>query len=162
MLERSPAMDLIPQRPVEFSIRSSPAHLPVVRAAVEKMCEMLGFDSDMIGGIILSVDEALTNIIKHAYGGDNNRDIEVQLTPLGGEKPEALRISLIDSGIQADPEKIKSRNLDDVRPGGLGVHIMNQCMDVVRFEHRPEGGTRLTMIKNIAAPQSPEDKEVSS
>jgi anti-sigma regulatory factor (Ser/Thr protein kinase) len=154
-------MDLIPRRPLEFEIRSSPAHLPIVRAAIEKMCEMLGFDADAAGGVVLSVDEALTNIIKHAYGGNNDQVIQIELTPIGDPEPGSLRISLRDFGRQADPEKIKSRSLDDVRPGGLGVHIMNQCMDSVEFTPRPEGGTLLTMTKRIKPAEAPEKKEVS-
>ena len=148
-------MDLIPRRPLEFEIRSSPAHLPIVRAALEKMCEMLGFDADAAGGVVLSVDEALTNIIKHAYGGNHDQAIRVVLTPEGEPEPDSLRISLTDFGRQTDPEKIKSRSLDDVRPGGLGVHIMNECMDSVEFALRPEGGTRLTMTKQIRPAEVP-------
>ena len=55
-------MDLIPRKPIELHFCSSPAHLPVVRAAVEKMCDLLGMDSDATGGVVLSVDEASRRI----------------------------------------------------------------------------------------------------
>ena len=57
-------MSVPPGRPVELRVFSIPAHLPVVRGALEKMCELLGFDSEAIGNIILSVDEAMTNICR--------------------------------------------------------------------------------------------------
>ena len=142
-----------------MSIRSEPAHLPVVRAAVEEMCLMLGFDSKSAGAVVLSVDEALTNIIKHAYGDDSDKTIGIELAPVGGDKPDALKISLTDSGKRADPAKIKSRDLDDVRPGGLGVHIMTECMDTVEFSPRAEGGTLLTMVKSIPPPAEREGQD---
>ena len=47
--------------------------------------------------------------------------------------------------------------LDDVRPGGLGVHIIHSCMDTIEFQHPPEGGTRLRMVKRLdkGGPQGP-------
>lgn len=128
---------------------SSPAHLPVVRAAVEKMCELLGMDDDEAGGVVLSVDEAMTNIIKHAYKGDLSQLIDVVLTPVGEPDPNALRIRLSDRGEYVAPEDIQSRDLDDVRPGGLGVHIIAECMDEVTYSPRDGGGTVLIMVKNL-------------
>ena len=60
---------------IELRIFSLPAHLPPVRAAIEKVCEMIGFDATAIGKIVLSVDEALTNVIKHAYRGAGDQAI---------------------------------------------------------------------------------------
>ena len=142
-------MDLVPHQPVSMTISSEPAHLPIVRAAIEKMCRMLHFDAKDADGVVLSADEALTNIIKHAYRGNNDQKIEIELSPIGADNPTGLQIRLSDTGRRVDPEKIKSRDLDDVRPGGLGVHIMTECMDQVDFQQRDEGGTTLTMIKNI-------------
>lgn len=144
-------MKFLPDRPVKLSIYSSPACLPVVRAALEKMCELIGFDSETAGAVVLSADEGLTNIIKHAYDGAADQPIDVELTPFGAPAASGLRIRLRDFGRVVDPSQIKSRDLRDVRPGGLGVHIMNECMD--RIEYRPAegGGTLLTMVKNLPA-----------
>ena len=155
-------MDLVPRRPVKVSIRSSPAHLPIVRAALEKMCEMLGFDGKSAGAVVLSVDEALTNVIRHAYDGDNDQPIDVDLVPIGQDPPLGLKICLTDWGKQVDPSRIKSRDLDDVRPGGLGVHIITECMDQVQYTPRNEGGTVLAMIKNIPPADPQDSKEAAS
>ena len=87
---------LVPRNPVKVGILSSPSHLPVVRAALEKMCELLGFDHDSAGEVVLSVDEALTNIIKHAYDGAIDKPIDVKLIPTGQDKPTGLEIHLLD------------------------------------------------------------------
>jgi len=134
-------------KPVRIIIASSPAYLPVVRGAVEKMCQLLGFDDEGAGGVVLSVDEALTNIIKHAYNGAEDKPIDIDLAPLTEGAAGGIRISLRDYGPSVDPEKIRSRDLDDVRPGGLGVHIMCECMDKLEYRRAEGGGTVLTMMK---------------
>ena len=137
------------EKPLKLTISSSPTHLPIVRAALEKMCEKIGFDHDAIGKVILSADEALTNIIRHAYAGAEDRPIDIELTPLCDEASPGLRICIRDYGQHVDPSKIRSRDLADVRPGGLGVHIMTQCMDDVEYQAAEGGGTELTMTKAV-------------
>ena len=138
------------ERPIKMTIYSTPAHLPVVRAAVDKACHQAGFDDETAGAVVLSVDEALTNIIKHAYGGAGDQQIDVELRYVGSPA-EALQIRLRDYGPRVDPQQIKSRDLADVRPGGLGVHIISECMDGVEFEPGADCGTVLTMIKRLPA-----------
>lgn len=135
-----------PDSPIKLSIASTPAHLPVVRAAVKSVCKLMGFDEIARSDIVLAVDEALANVIKHAYQGANDKPIEITLRSVGGDKT-ALQIELRDWGRQVAPAAIKSRDLDDVRPGGLGVHIMSRCMDEVKYVHAPGGGTLLTLVK---------------
>jgi anti-sigma regulatory factor (Ser/Thr protein kinase) len=144
-------MNLPPDKSIQLRILSAPAYLPVVRAATERICELIGFDPDSRGGIILSLDEALTNIIRHAYQGADDQPIEIQLTPFARADSKGLRISLRDYGRVADPSEIKSRDLEDVRPGGLGVHIMNECMDKVEYHPAEGGGTLLTMVKTLGS-----------
>jgi len=147
-------MSAVPERPLRLEICSAPAHLPVVRAAVGKMCELLGFDEKTIGAIVLSVDEALTNIIRHAYDNMPDRKIEVELAPRVGDEV-ALKVVLRDYGRSVDRSQIKSRDLQDVRPGGLGVHIMTECMDSVEYEQANGKGTVLTMTKKVSSSKEP-------
>ena len=132
-----------------MSIVSVPAHLPVVRAAVERLCELMGFADEDRGGIVLAVDEALTNVIKHAYHGDDDKPIEIVLRPTESAGQAALSIEVRDWGDVAEPAQIKSRDLEDIRPGGLGVHIMSSCMDEVTYTPAPDAGTVLTMLKTL-------------
>ena len=60
-----------------------------------------------------------------------------------------VRIVLDDRAKQVDPATIRSRDLDDIRPGGLGVYLIREIMDDVQFEHRDGGGMRLTMSKRL-------------
>ncbi len=142
-------MSSFPEQPLRLSIASSPAYLPAVRAALERLCELLGFDEERRGEIVLAVDEALTNIIRHAYGGADDKPIEISFRRTGGPQGEALEIELRDWGRAPQPGQIQPRDLDDVRPGGLGVHIMKNCMDRVEYAPLPEGGTRLRMVRKL-------------
>jgi len=142
-------VNMAPNKPIRLTIFSTPCCLPVVRAALEKMCEMVGLDSRSAGGVVLSVDEALTNVIRHAYGGAWDKPIEIELSVIGDSAPAGLRVCLRDYGRAVDPSQIRSRDLSDVRPGGLGVHIMQQCMDCVEYRPAEGGGTILTMVKRI-------------
>lgn len=146
-------MNGISERPIKISISSAPSHLPIVRAAVEKACLQVGFDHEISGSIVLSVDEALTNIIRHAYKGADDKPIEIELSCCTAGDRDCLRICICDYGLSAEPETIKSRDLADVRPGGLGVHIINECMDCVEFAPGPSGGTILTMTKHLPVKQ---------
>jgi anti-sigma regulatory factor (Ser/Thr protein kinase) len=144
-------MSMIPNRTIRLTIFSAPCCLPVVRAALEKMCELVGFDERSAHGVVLSVDEALTNVIRHAYKGAVDQPIEIDLTVVGEGSDTAIRICLRDYGPPVDPERIKSRDLTDVRPGGLGVHIIKHCMDSVEYRPLDGGGTMLTMVKVVSS-----------
>ena len=135
-----------------LNIYSDPAFLPLVRSVTEKMCELLGFDEVAVGMIVLSVDEALTNIIKHAYHGCADKKIDIEISAKDNNC-NALKISMRDYGQYVDPANIKSRDLADVRPGGLGVHIISKCMDSMNFSPAPGGGTLLTLVKKIPQQQ---------
>ena len=140
-------MNVAVAKAVKLSILSLPAHLPIVRAAAEKVCQMVGFDELQIGKIVLSIDEALTNVIKHAYGQTEDKPIDVELIPTS--KPVGLRICVRDYADGVDVTEIRARNVGQMRPGGFGVRIMNECMDSVEYALAPGGGTVLTMIKSI-------------
>ena len=138
------------EQPVCLRIASTSAHLPIVRAAVGRLCRMVGFEEEVGDMIVLAVDEALANVIKHAYQGDAGKPIEITFCRVRrADGPGALQIELRDWGTQVPPESIRSRDLADVRPGGLGVHIIHSIMDKVQYVAEPEGGTRLTMTKAL-------------
>jgi len=98
---------------------------------------------------VLALDEACTNIIRHAYGGCTERAIRLNLERLR----RGIRCTLRDYGSTCDPAKIRSRELTDFRPGGLGVRILHSAFDHVAFEPQPRG-TRLTLVKTFGRPHA--------
>ena len=141
---------------LELRLRSNPEALCLVRAALERATEVMHFPEPDCRAIVRSVDEALANVIRHAYKGRTGLPIEVTCLRLwsanDGRTPKGIEILLKDSGIAAEPKKIKARSLEEVRPGGLGIHFMKQSMDVVEF-HRKRGKNLLRMVKYLVPPQ---------
>lgn len=132
---------------LSIQMLSRTALLAPVRCMVVSFAERIGFDETASGHIALAVDEALANVIRHGYQGRD--DCRVWLHLWQHHEPEGLRIVVEDYARQVDPETIRGRDLSDVRPGGLGVHLIRSTMDSVRFEQRPEGGMRLTLEKMV-------------
>jgi serine/threonine-protein kinase RsbW len=136
---------------------SDPSLLCAVRGAVERLTEAFGFTEPESRAVTRAVDEALTNIIRHAYGGAPDRLIEVTfratLAPQGPDGPrEGLEIVMSDHGPAVDPEKMCGRELSDIKPGGLGLHFIRQSMDVVEFK-RVQDTNRLRLVKYVRVPK---------
>jgi serine/threonine-protein kinase RsbW len=119
----------------ELSIPSDPARLRQVRHAVERMCAAAGFDEKSIGEVGLCVNEALANIMRHAYRGATDRPIVVQAEVVDPE----VRISIRDWGLKFDPATVMYRSYDPEQPGGLGLICLRQCMDDVEYLPQDQG-----------------------
>ncbi len=153
---------------VRIQMLSNPLYLSGAREMVASIARRLGFPEHHCSQIALAVDEALCNVIRHGYERQADRPIWLSVWPLDPAQPAAqalacgctvaraltpahdaagIRIVIEDEAKQVDPSTIKSRNLDEIRPGGLGVHIIREVMDEVVYELRGPTGMRLTMIK---------------
>ena len=132
--------------------------LCVVRNALSELTAKLGFTEPECRAVVLAVDEALTNIIRHAYLGDPERPIEASFrriqAPKDGKSSDALEIVLEDRGVTANTKKMCGRALEDVRPGGLGLHFMRESMDTVEFSRRR--GRNLLRLVKILHSQGPQ------
>ena len=129
--------------PVILDIPSDPAALFLVRGVVERLSERMGFAAEETGRMVLAVDEACTNVIRHAYGDRTNERIVLTFEATG----EHLEILVRDFGPGADAGLFAARDLDDVRPGGLGMHFIRSAMDRVEYENQQGGGMLLRLIK---------------
>jgi serine/threonine-protein kinase RsbW len=121
--------------------------LATVREFVGTAAREMGMDDSEVYAVQLAVDEACSNIIEHAYGGQNRGEIECTCEA----SDEALTVTLRDHGQPFDPAKVAlpdlSLGLDERPVGGLGLLLMRHLMDEVHFEARGEAGNVLTMIK---------------
>lgn len=136
---------------LELRMCASAQYLCVARMAVRRSAELAGMDEDDTDKVILAVEEALNNVIQHSYGGpcDNPMFLQLRQVVPGADRPTYLEIIVRDFGRQVDPKSIQGRDLDDVRPGGLGVHIIRSVMDEIEYTTQSEGGMKLRMIKHI-------------
>jgi anti-sigma regulatory factor (Ser/Thr protein kinase) len=136
---------------IELCICANPEYLGVVRTAVRQVAKVVGMTEDKSEPVTLAVVEALTNVIRHSYGGPCDKPIIMKLSKIDGDgknKP-ALEITIRDFGMYVEPESMKGRDLDKIRPGGLGVHIIQSVMDEIEFSRAEDCGTCLRMVKYV-------------
>lgn len=131
-----------------LSVPGRAESLALIRRAVEAGAQTCGFAKEQAQDIVLAVDEACQNVVRHAYGGRGHGDIVVELRREQG----SYHILIRDFAEAVDADKIKPRELDDVRPGGLGVHFMREVMDAMEYLPPPDGqGNLLRLTKAIPA-----------
>ena len=136
---------------IQLHMCANPEYLSVARAAVRQIAQISGLKKSETEQITLAVVEALTNVIRHSYGGPCDKPIIIKFNKINypDEKKAALEIIIRDFGEQVDPKSIEGRNLDEVEPGGVGVHIMQSIMDETEFKKAEDRGMLLRMIKFI-------------
>lgn len=130
---------------VHLQILSRPELLAPVRALVNTLAANERLGDIEACHLALAMDEALTNVIRHGYDGDPNGRIWITISTL---RPDGgLRVEIQDRARTVDPASLQGRELHDVRPGGLGMHLMRTLVD--RFDHAPreDGGMRLVLEK---------------
>jgi len=131
---------------VVITVPSHPKYLSVVRGVTAKVGQIFEMDEQLVEDIKLAVDEACSNVIRHAYKGDTSKRIVLKY------KIDKNRFQVIieDWGIRADIDSIKGRSLDDVRPGGLGVHLIKRVFDTVMFDEKKKNGNKLILVKEMS------------
>jgi serine/threonine-protein kinase RsbW len=138
--------DSVSEPQITLTMLSQPRFLSAARSMVANLAQRLGFNEVRCGQISLAVDEALCNIINHGYQQQPDGRIWIYIHVLESERI-GLKVILEDEARQVEPDEIKSRDLEDIRPGGLGVFIIREVMDEVRYEKRNDRGMRLTLVK---------------
>jgi serine/threonine-protein kinase RsbW len=134
---------------LKLELDSNPNVLCVVRGAVERLAEVVGFAAPECRSIVRAVDEALTNVIRHCYCGRPDQPIELEFRRIyraSASGPEqGLEVLVCDHGSAVDQSTLCGRSLDEVRPGGLGLHFIQEAMDGVAYErHNDTNLLRLT------------------
>ncbi|MFQ5805978.1 MAG: ATP-binding protein [Phycisphaerae bacterium] len=133
---------------LNLEITSEVAELPRVRDAFRAWTAQHGWAEQQTADIVLAVDEALSNVIRHGYDAEPGHRIEIGARALHDPAQGAgIEIRIRDFGRQVPLDEICGRDLDDLRPGGLGVHIIRSLMDAAEYSHAAGGGMQLVMRK---------------
>jgi len=118
-----------------------------IRKFVFQAASEAGLDEKEIYAVELAVDEACSNIIEHAYGGEDKGDIECTCN----DTNNGLEIIIRDDGRPFDPKLIPSPNfsveLHELKPRGAGLFLIRNMMDDVDFEFSEKKGNELRMVK---------------
>jgi len=132
---------------MKFAMPSNPRYLPVVRGAIAPLAAAIGWDESECRAITLALDEALANVIRHAYHNRTDGLIEMECR----ETADGLELTLLDNGDAPDRSRICAREIGCDQPGGLGTHIIKDVMDKVSYEESPNGN-RFVATKRLRRP----------
>ena len=114
----------------------------MVRFMVEDLAKKNGFAQEKIEELKLAINEALANVIEHAYQWQKNKVIFIYFSI----HYQDIEVVIKDFGKKLDTAQLKSRNLDDVKDSGLGVFLIKNMVDEVEY-HSEELGTELKLVK---------------
>lgn len=136
-----------PLRLARFSLPARPDRLKLARRMIGEAADLAGLTEGKKADLVLAVDEAMQNIIRHAYKGPTDKPIDIDLALEDG----CLVARVTDYAPPVDVSRIRPRALDDIRPGGLGTYFIQSVLDGHEFETPPPGaGNRLKLSLKIA------------
>ena len=128
--------------------RADSAHLAAIRKFIVDTSRSLGAGERAIRDLELAVDEVCSNSIRHGYGGREG-EIEVTVERVG----QSIRVVTRDWGRAFDPERVPVPDpdlpLEERSLGGLGLFIVQQVMDEVRFEFDDSKGNSVMMLRRL-------------
>ena len=132
-------------------------HLRAISSFVMDAIKDSPFDSRQRYAIDLAVDEACSNVIDHAYRGDEQGEIRINL-----ELDEhGLRLSIQDDGAPFDPDCVVEPDLTSPLETrcerGLGVYLIHKLMDEVYYDFSSQGVNQVTMVKYFSSSSNKND-----
>lgn len=130
---------------LDHQFQARPASLSLMRHHLGDVLLASGAGVEQRQTLVLALDEAASNIIRHAYGGPCDGTIRLTVWQDG----DALRFELHDDAPCIDPSCVRPRDLGECKPGGLGVNIIDATMDSWSLLPEPGGGNRLIMRKRL-------------
>ncbi len=131
----------------QLKLPSRTENLEIIREFVARIAQKAGFDDEDVAKIELAVDEACTNVVKHAYEGGSDKPIDV-VVKLDYSK---LTVIVTDQGKGFNPESVEvpdiKEYLAELRVGGLGIYLIRTLMDEVKYDIRPGVRNQVKMVK---------------
>ena len=133
----------------ELLIKSRTENLTTVREFVSSAVEEVNIPQDIAGDIVLAVDEACTNIIKHAYKFIPDGDITIKLK----YSDKKITVEITDHGAPFSPDNVPTPDLkkyfEEKRVGGLGMYLMKSLMDDIHYKSIPGKFNQVLLTKKL-------------
>jgi serine/threonine-protein kinase RsbW len=133
----------------KLKVPSVTENLYLIRDFIRRIAEKAGFNNEKQEQIALAVDEACTNVIKHAYKFDSRRLIDIAIVV----DRHKIRITITDRGRGFDSAKLQDPDLQaymkESRHGGLGIYLIKTLMDDVHFEFKPGVKNQVQLTKYL-------------
>ena len=132
-----------------LKIPTQSTNLKIIRDFITDISIKAGFGESASCDIALAVDEACTNVIKHAYRGGDDKEITVKVR----YDHDKIVISISDTGkgfeSERDDEAAIQKRLKNLQRGGLGIYLMKRSMDEVVFDKDAESMNSVIMTKYL-------------
>ncbi len=129
--------------PFALSIPSELRLLPMARRFVESVCQAGGLDQAATNAVVLAVNEATGNVIRHAHRDRPTTPLHIECRLLA----DGIDVRIIDEGPPFDLNTVPHLDPGEVRVGGRGIFLMRQLMDELSSQPRSQGGNILRMVK---------------
>ena len=130
-------------------IESRTERLIAVREFISAAAREFGFTDEEVSKVALAVDEACTNIIKHAYQFDPGKKISITVKPV----ESAFEVVIHDNGKTFNPADVQAPDMKEYlshyRKGGLGVYLMKTLMDKIEYNIRPGQTNEVRLVKYL-------------
>ncbi|OGU70936.1 MAG: serine/threonine protein kinase [Ignavibacteria bacterium RBG_16_34_14] len=137
----------------KLQVKSRTENLSKIREFIQNFSSSAGIMQDTIDNMMLAVDEACTNIIKHAYKSYPDGEIIIKIK----YEDKKLIITIIDYGKAFHPESVPEPNIQEFyrqhRVGGLGMYLMKTLMDDVKYVSIPGKYNQVLLSKSINSPR---------
>lgn len=140
---------------MDVKIASDPARIAEVRKGVEQVAVSCGLDEQAVAEVGLCVNEALANVMRHAYGGAKDRPILVRAHC----QDRMLVVTIRDWGNGVNPATLPPKPFDPLEPGGLGLICLRRMMNEVTYVPQGDGGMLLVMKKAKQQPDAGRNSE---
>ena len=136
---------------MHLEVRSDPRFLGTIRRMVRGWLEACGIGEQIAANVVLAIDEACANVIRHSYEGRCDQPLEISLH----SEPDYLQFQISDHGEPCPPECVARKpfetpEIDQLKPGGLGVQLIYEVFDEVEFCPGVERGNCMTLRLNTA------------
>jgi serine/threonine-protein kinase RsbW len=128
---------------VEIRVASDTRWLALIRRVTDEFCQQAGIEAQERHAVILAVDEAASNVIRHAYKGDPAQELVLTWRWIEG----GIEIEIRDQGEPFDPREKVIPPPDEMRLSGRGLYLMRTIMD--QIEYRREGSTNLVCMRKM-------------
>jgi len=134
-----------------LTLPSRLAYVPVAVASVREAAAVFGFGGAEVQELEVAVEEAATNVAKHAYDGDEDATFDLVVERI----PGGLEIVVRDMGIPFDPSRIPeyapTADVGTATTAGMGMFLMRAMVDECSFVNLGSGGKETHLVKYLKA-----------
>lgn len=124
-------------------ISTQPRLLHILRGVVRYYAQEGGFSENEVSALAMAVDEAAANVIRHTYHNNPAGTMVLEILDFA----DRLEFVIEDRGPKVQPECVRPRPLDEVRPGGLGTFFIKCFTDLTSYDEAFTEGNRLRLVK---------------